>query len=218
MNLSPWTTVTVTDAASVEMTTLATAREELLLTDAAQDETLARYIRQASGDIVRYCNRDLAQATVTDRFRPPRHRVTYGGVVQRVELLLLSRPPVTAVASVVEDGTTLTTADWELDEDSGRLWRLDSDGNRASWAPAPIAVTYTGGYVMVTGLPDELERACLDLVKARWFARGRDPALRSESVAGVGDFAYQIGMPGGGTGGIPDTVAAVLDNYRRVPL
>lgn len=209
MQLLPYKSVVSTEPASTEMTTVATARDELGLEGTASDARLRRYIRQASTSIIRYCRRDFASAVVVDSFlldpcAPP-------------EGLLLSRWPVASIVSAAEDGSDVDAAGYDLVAKTGELWRVGSSGARICWSGTTVAVTYRGGYAMVTDLPDDLEQACLDLVRLAWFQRQRDPALRSESIPGVRDASYQIGTPGGDDG-IPDTVRAVLDRYRRITI
>lgn len=211
MQLLPSSITVSTAPASVEMTTLATARDELGIAGTGSDARIQRYIREASARIVGYCGRDFASAVLVETFRPD----PCGRLGQDLDCLLLSRTPVASIASVAEDGAAVDASGYELAADTGELWRIGSSGERTAWSGTVATVTYRGGYAMVTDLPEELEAACLELVRLAWFQRQRDPSLRSESVPGVRDAAYQIGTPGGADG-LPDTVRAVLDRYRRL--
>jgi hypothetical protein len=73
---------------------------------------------------------------------------------------------------------------------------------------------YTGGYTLPDApqptLPDDITRAVLLLVKAAYFARTRDPAIRSESVEGAGSFGYFSGA----ASDMPPEVEGLLRPHR----
>lgn len=208
----------VTPALTHDLTVLTTVKDELGITDNASDARLARWIRECSGLIAIYCNRTLAQETVTEVFRPP----TWGRRFRRNELspsLILDRTPVSEISAVSIDGGAALTegTDYELDQDAGLLSRL-CNSNRSEWfACSSISVTYTGGYVLMGTLPYPIEQACLTLIKHRASARGRDPMLRSQNVVGVLEETFWVGAVGD-NGAIPPEAAAMLDPYRRMPI
>lgn len=100
--------------------------------------------------------------------------------------LFLSAWPVTAVASVVEDGVTLTTDDF-LFYENGRLIRMSGD-RQTVWKtrkPQSIVVDYTGGFVVGTH-DQELEHLgalCAD-VAARALIKAFEQAATSDGAAG----------------------------------
>src|SRR5450759_693293 len=97
------TTTAVTDTADTyDLTVLATVKAELGITDRDEDENLARWINQASGVIAKYCNRVFAQETLSDTFRLKWRECE--------EILVLSRFPVSSIASVLENDATLDPA------------------------------------------------------------------------------------------------------------
>lgn len=194
-------------AASKDMTVLAAVKTELGITGTADDAWLALVIQEESAAACSYCNREFARETVTESFR-------LEGEDRCVTGLYLSRTPVASITSVVEDGVTLTAADYELAAADGRLYRLDGAGNRSAWARAKIAVTYAGGYIMLSTLPQDLERAVRTMVKHRWYARQRDPLVKAASLDGVMSEQYWVGDVN--SDGTPAEVTAVLDRYRRI--
>ena len=134
--------LTVTSrAATYDLTVLAAVKAELGITDRADDEKLTGYIRQASNAVAKFCNRVFARETVSESLRFRR----------RTEDLIQSRYPVTAVASVVENDTTLAEADYERDDDSGVLLRLRS-GGQSCWPPGLVTVVCTAGYALLSDL------------------------------------------------------------------
>lgn len=205
----PYKTVVDTVATSKNLTIKATVKAEIGETTTTYDDQIDTNIRQASALIVGHCNREFASEKVTDSFRP--------GSMSCLETLWLSRVPVTTVHAVVEDGATLTSIDYEINANSGELWRLDSAGERTTWATGVlITVQHTGGYVSLTTLPHDVERACIDQVKAIFQGRQRDPTLRSVNMPDV--FQASFALAGGdnfGPSGLLKSVEGALAPYRR---
>ena len=118
-----------------------------------------------------YLGRPLTLETVFETFRPPGGTFRGGGFPNHprdANMLRLSRYPVTSVASVVIDGTSLG---------------LGPVGTRAGWYGAVIAVTYVAGYSLPDDLPRPIGQACLLLLRHRWMTGDRDPTIRAENVS-----------------------------------
>lgn len=203
----------ITQATATNLTTLARARA-LLSFAAADDAAVAILIGQASAAIVDHCRRPFGIETVRETFDCGTHR---DGA------FLLSRSPVTDIASVVEAGATLDAAEWQFDPETGRIYRVTSDGDRLwmTWS-AGLVVTYTAGYVLpsdATGapaptLPPPVERAAIRLVGSYLSIRGRDSLIKSETVEGVGSTSWWIP---GTDGNLPDPEAEqLLAPYMRM--
>lgn len=196
-------------AASRDLVTLATMKDELGVTGSATDARIGRWITEASGQIDAYLDRTLAQETVTETFR-------WEGIERRVDPVLLQRYPVSAIASVTEDADTALDPDlYELDSATGRLWRLDAAGCRVRWqCSVRLVIAYTGGYALPADVPAPIEIACQRLVKQRWYGFGQDPNLRRTQTDGVGTdewFAPTSGAPG-----LPAEITDLLDPFRRM--
>ncbi len=190
-------TEVLTPAATYNLTTVETAREELGLTDIS-DPTVLRWIASASDRISRYCNRVLALESVRETFlfRPG----------ESARALRLSRFPVTAITSVVIDGSA--TSDYAVDEKSGVLSRTAS-GVVGTWCGREIVITYSGGYELLGTLPRTIEDACLALLRHRAASRTRDPMLRQLEIPGVSVETYWV--PGAGQdSGLPPEVEDLL--------
>lgn len=201
-------TLTVTTAASTrDLTRLATVKAELSIGDTTQDAWLTDAIRQASDGIAAYCRRPegFGRETVEETFR-----ARYAG--QAVSSLILGRDIAPAITSVVEDGTALLAAEYLLD---GSLLRRLEDDRPVCWNAAKIVVVYQAGYTLLSGLPYDVERCCIDLVVRAYNARGRDPGLRSERILDV--IAQSWDTPGGNgfKDGLPTDVADRLAPYRK---
>jgi hypothetical protein len=194
----------ITPATSSDLTILATLKAELGITGTTQDAYLSTLIAQVSDGCARYCRRTTfgrERVAQTERISTPR------------DCIVLDRDLAPSIVSVVEDGTTLAAADYEID--GALLYRLESD-SRIRWPVAKIVVTYDAGYTLLTDLPADLERAALDWAKALYSAQGRDPMLRSESADGVGSASYLD--PRGGLLAAPPQTSSILDHYRVVSL
>lgn len=188
----------VTDRA---MTTLATAKDELDITNNKSDARITRWIREESGVIEDHTKRVWVSEAVVE---------TFFASERSPEKLTLNRRPVTAIASVTEDDVALVPGDYLLDAQAGLLIRLDSNGLPALWAASCTVVSYTGGYTSIQALPPGIEKACLRLLQHRTSARGRDPSLRSISLPGLQDESY---FGGATDGGLPTEVCDLLEPY-----
>jgi hypothetical protein len=209
------TTIT-TPAGSFALTTLDTVKSVLGISGSTDDSYLTLAIGQASGLIANYCNRVFALETVQDAIRPSIDTYPWN-VPGGLSPVQLTRWPVTTITSVTEDGTTLTAGTgYEVDKARGQLWRLDMNGNLMAWRTVRIVVAYAGGYVLPPSgsrtLPVDLEMATIDMVKAQYMARSRDPLLKGEAVPGVYSAQYDLSSNAGS--GLPDSVVGMIDNYR----
>jgi len=192
-----------TTPTSTRLTALATVKAEIGLLATADDAVLTTLIDQASAQVAAFVNRTLAVASYSERFdfRRP------------VANLMLARWPVVEVTSVTVDGTALTSAEWII-EDAGCLTRQDDDGDLQDWL-GRVVVAYRAGYTLpgaaARNLPHDIERAAIMLVVSAYQGRGRDPAVRSETVEGCGETTW---FPDG----IPPTIAAILEPHRQVSM
>ena len=186
----------------------------------SQDAALDGLIAQASAGAARYCNRTFAVETVRDDVWPARQPFAFAlppteGCIQ------LSRWPVAAVTAIVADGVTLVVADPAtgtyagadvlVDAAKGQILRLDPAGIPTIWCARTVSTIYAAGYASV---PPDLADAIGRMIKAQWFARTRDPQVRSETISGVYEASYWFGAGPGSSGGLPPDIAAILDFYR----
>lgn len=212
--------ITIAEAAtSRKLVDLSYARQMLGVDTATMsDQKLENLIDAQSAFVESWCSRKLIRETVTERFR----------FRQPQETLFLDRTPVEAssVSSIIENAVALTTDQWELDYESGQLWRLSSEC-RLPWGgygPCPramvVEVSYAGGYIPAddTGsdVPADLRDGVLELIKAARFGLGRDPYLRSEEVPGVQIYGYGFGAAAQSSSGIAPEAEALLTKYRRL--
>jgi hypothetical protein len=192
-------------AASHDLTTVATVKQELAIVEATHDDMLARFIAEASGIIEDHCQTIFAAETVSETFRWDEGEV-------RRNWLRLSRRPIISITSLTEDGETLAASGYEIDAAGGRLRRLSTADANALWLADKVVVVYSAGYALAA-MPYAVGRACIEIVKLMWHARTRDPMLRSHDQPGTGRNEWWVGGPPG-SGGLPQTVIAQLDLHR----
>lgn len=203
----------LTPAASQDLATLEAAKAELGVVGTADDATIERMIRQASGDIADFCDRVFIAEDVREQWTFD--ACYWSGDFWRYydEPLKLARWPVISITSITDDEGALLSAGYELDPARGLLWRRRGD-LRSSWWSKRVTVDYRGGYEPGT-VPAPLERVCLDLIRRNWHGRGRDPALRSETVPGIIEQTWTAsGSEQVEAGGMPSGIAQKLWFYR----
>jgi hypothetical protein len=188
-----------------DLTILGTAQRELVLGQAALTG-IPELITAASEAVAQYCGRlnDDKQS----EFGAQTVRQTERSVYR--DCILLDRDLAPVITSVVEDGTTLSASDYELD--GARLFRLDDD-TRIAWCAAKVVITYTTGWTLLGGMPQPIEQATLDVLRDRVARRGIATNVRSESVDGVMAISYRDPKPE--DGGLPAGVADLLKPWRR---
>lgn len=188
-----------TAASDQNLTTVAYVKEDLGITSLSEDSYLQRMIAAASKEASTYCARIFVEETIEDTFY----------IRQCVDKLTLSRFPVNDIVSVTVAGDAIASTLYRLDEDTGFLYRLDTDGDLCDWDAEITVVQFTSGYATI---PADLETAVIDLIKARRSARTRDPSVRSERVPDVMEVTYWVSGPG--EGHLPPNVRGVFDQYR----
>lgn len=196
-----------TPASTTDLTTLAAVKAELGISTTEHDTQLGNYISQASDSVISYCNRVFARESVSETFR----------IERPGKGLVLSRYPVTAIASVVENGVTLAASDYETNAGDGVLWRLQGD-SQSRWACGKIVVNYTGGYLLPNdvgrNLPNDIERAAIMMVVHAFNVAGTDASVKRESIDGIGS-TERFQLP---ESGIAPDVESLLARYRQVAL
>lgn len=199
------------------LTTVATMETELGLTAASKTALLERLIAVASDAIEQFCNRKLYYTAAIAESVPG-----YGG-----NLLHLSRTPLVSIASIVIQGTTIDSDDYEIKnaaagsvyKESGWDWTAPYAAGLASPARVPGSeallydATYAGGWVTpgqvgTRSLPYDLEQACIDTVVHLYRFRGRYINAKVEKEE-TSKASWEGGL-------IPKPAQAILKKYRRV--
>jgi hypothetical protein len=196
-------------AESKNLTVLDAVKLELGITGSESDVKIEALICTASDIVAAYCDRVFARETVTEIFFPDRHRW-----YEYWDTLVLARTPVEEIISVTHDSAVLTTTDYDVDQQTGLLYRLSSLSPFDWVCHSSIEVQYTGGYLLLDDLPRGVERAAVLLCKEYFFQGSRDPRIKTESVPSVFSVDYWIGSTGP-AGELPPDVVALLEPYRR---
>lgn len=176
-----------TPASDLSLLTIEELRAACGVTGTAEDAALTTLGLRLSAAIARACGvasdgvnpPTLLRETCTEVFRPKQGR----------ETLVLSRRPVTSIASLAENGTALEPADYEIHAASGVVSRLCGDIS-ARWPCGKISVVYVAGY---QAAPDELKLAASKLATALYAETARDPNLKREEVPGVMTQEFWVG-------------------------
>lgn len=196
---------TITRATQIDLTSLAAVRLELGHAASAEHDTLiASLITQASAMLASETSRGafaVEELEQTEHVRAP------------LSFFLLDRWPVVEVVSCLINGETIPLDGISVDASDG--FALMRKNSRASlWPLGETVIRYRAGYVLTgeqRNLPPELERAAISVTKALFFARARNPQLRSETVEGVGSFSFVDSERMDVIG--PD-VRAIIDRHR----
>jgi len=225
-------------AATTALTTRARVKRELDITSTTNDEWLDETIADVSAAACEVLNVEMAEdgtrnfgvESVTETID---HRTRYpwlpplGVIRPRREAdtwIVLGRRPVLGITSITENGVTVDPSDYELFATTGKVKRL-SAGVVAAWPCTIIVVTYTAGWklpgdsgsVTATAMPASIEKAVIEGVKARYFARKRDANVKSENIPGVRQVDYFFGTPGQDDP-LPPLSMSLLNAHRNISL
>ena len=195
-------------ATDLSLITLFEAKNALSLHDEVSDDLIKFIVARSSDEIARYCNRVLAQETVTETFYE-----TNGH-----NRLFLERYPVKEVIEV--NGGPAT--DYDLDQLSGKL--LGFNGGFSD----PTVVTYTGGYELPFELPPSLRQAAILAVREAYYSSIRgDSTIRmighKESRVIYFDpnaalKASSGSSAGGGGSAATRSMKALLERFTRMEI
>jgi hypothetical protein len=132
-----------------DLLTLAEAKTFLGITDTSRDAQLQLWLSMSSAMVAEMCNRVFAKEKVKETW-----------FCLASSSLYLTRWPVKAtdIVSVTDNGVTLSSADYLLEETKGHLYRA------SGWA-TPVEIVYTGGYMCPSEVPDDLKYAASLLVQ-----------------------------------------------------
>lgn len=145
-------------ATQLPIVSLADAKAQLLIptADITRDDQVRHMLSVATSHAERYCNTSFRRQTLTKTFN--------GGTA-----VLMLTAPVLSITSVVEDGTTLTADDYDLDPVSGLLWRGEMGSGR-TWErdAGGTTVTWVAGYA---NPPLPVQQGVLELLDHLWESR-----------------------------------------------
>ena len=170
----------LTPATTNHLTSVDRVKTELSITGSAEDAKILSFISEASGLVTAYCGRNtfgVQTVRQTERLSCSRDCI----------IMALDLDP--GIDSVTVDGTALAGTEYELD--GSLLYRLDASDKRVAWdGGTKVVIEYDAGFVLLTTLPEAIERAAIDLVVGMYRGAGRDMAVRQEVVEGIGSTSY----------------------------
>ena len=206
----------ITAPESTKLTTIASLKSMLNITDSASDNKLEDCIQRASDIITSYCNRDFAQTRVSEKIR------VHGRDFTTIQL---ANAPVNTLHSFKYLDDDVASTDYSTDELSyGRIMSAQNLQFYYSGRAYSYTAEYTFGYVLPSftvgtpNLPTDLEYACLQMAKMAFLTSDKHPNIKLEEVPDV----YRVSYAGGD---LPNTtfnaimsndVQMVLRKYKRV--
>lgn len=206
------------------LTTLAVAKEALgiAVADDSQDAAVLRQVNVASQYLENACARIFGRATLEESVPG------YG-----TDKLVLSRPPIVSVSGITYrentvDITNLVTYagagmvqlrggfQWTAHV-AGGLGAMTAHGLPGTEMPDYV-VSYVGGWVLpqddgdpARDLPYDIEETCLDLIRAQWLYRTRDPAIRGEKLR-----TWSVQYTGNKSKDLENIAEGTVAQYRRL--
>ncbi len=218
--------ITVDVAASeTDLTAKAAFKVEMSISGAGDDDFINTLIAQASDAIRKFCGRKFERETITE---------TLPGT--GTTRLWLTRTPISSITSVTVDNATVASDEYTIeDSEAGLLLRHDDGSPPApkSWAlpgmlqwglsrvPVKesgsnnITIAYISGYLLPSedgrDLPEDIERACIDTVKALYQGRKDSGRVKSQKI---GDAAETINIETG----LSPNAELLLDPWRRLTI
>lgn len=230
-----WTTcATATDE---RLAKIEDVKEALSITDSVYDQFLERQILRASRRITSYIGRPLLLQTY-QAILP-----SFGSVnlmLPAYPIVSVDRV-VDGTDTGPGTGVELTATEYRVDSANGCLnrdmgWRWTRQIQRGTLNDLPMpdgeyhnwVVEFSAGYIgpygtsstnhsnVSTGptLPEDIQDACIELVKSAYHTRSRSDDVRSESVGDVSISYGGTGVSGGRA--LPDSVKAFLEPYRSL--
>lgn len=181
---------TVIDPTDLGLVGLDDVKRHLNITGTSSDEELRAVLMAATAAAEDYLRRPLRRLSQTQTF----YASSGNG-----RGLVLSRTDVASVASVVEDGTTLTAADYDANLSAGVVWRADC----REWC-YPTTVTYTTAGIESPAL----RQAVLELTRHLWETQRGTMPMMPRGVDGMDAFNPAMGYS------LPRRVTELLGPYR----
>ena len=219
-------------ATSDALTTLENAKEYLGVTDSKDDQFIDRLILRSSRRVTTYLGRPLLLQTYQDLLPShgsvnlllPRHPI-------KTVLRLFDSSDTGSALALSATDYRIDSRTGMLNRDRGWAWTVQIDAHAVTDLPTPGGeyrtwlVEWSAGYIGPNGtsstghgntstgqtLPEDLEEACLELIKASYLRRTRSDDIQSERVGDV-SVSYREGS----STSVPATVAALLEPYRSV--
>lgn len=181
----------VTPASSRNLTTLASVLQYLGLESGEDDALLSSLIVAASRMIERMTGRIFAKQGYLEKLPPTDNKI-----------LVVTHTPIVSISSVSYNDAEISSDEYSIySAEVGMLYRDASWGSpeavRAGIQPFPTdaveklwSIQYVAGYVLPgdpdRDLPEDIELACLMLVRDLYYSRRKVSSVQSEKI---GDYS-----------------------------
>ena len=213
--------VTVNTDSLTGLTTLAVVKTELEITSTDDDAFIDTLIDQASDLCVMHTGRTFHRQTVTE---------TLPG--SGTPLLVLNRLPIVSITSATNNGSTVSSTAYSVDDaDAGILFKNDGwkratlslfhvERHPTAEGKRDWSIQYAAGYVtpeeaastgstLARTLPFDLERACVDTVKSLYLRRGEDSRIKKQAVDATAE-TINNNTP------LPPSAMRMLERWRSI--
>lgn len=188
----------------------------LAANDASRDVELTELGKRVSAEIVEACRISVGETEEEEGAEPTLRRETVKETFcgSGRDVLVLARRHNVKIASVAEDGRTVTLDARALRSEPGLLYRW-IDGHQSFWTAREIVVEYEAGFETV---PFSLAGVVVDLVRLRLSQAAIDPLVKSTRVEIVDVETVQTdrwvgSTPGADTAGLPPEFMARLGRF-----
>lgn len=173
--------------------------------DTSRDAEVGLLVAQLSAAIENYCDRVFVLQEYRDQHRYP--CLGFGEPLRTRQFPIVVDDFGEASLTVTVDGAVIDPSGYDLDIDFGRIYPISF-----GWG-ALVVVDYAAGF---DPIPADVQAAVSHWVGGSWTSKGRDPAIRSETIVDVMTVVYadQMTSPAGGNEGPPDAVCGLLSPYR----
>lgn len=201
--------------ALVPLASLEDLKADLGITDAQSDQTLQRFLMDATEVVLAFIGRPVLSQTWQDQVFV-RH-------FPRTLSLLVGAYPVQKVLGILRNGTALSQDEVDslvIADECGEIYRPDTE--RPFWPPGRYEITYQAGYqppalqddgtAIPGNIPRPIQLAIRRVAAASYYAEGRDPALKSESAQGIGSTSWVTPDPT--LGGLTPEAAGLVQRYQ----
>lgn len=218
----------ITPNSQTRLVTLARVKRDLSVTSTADDDYLNDLIDEATDTINNYTNRTFQVQEYLETFSA---RGRYIAVTENTPLL--------SISLLKLQDTVISSTNYEIKNDKAglvqrkygfdstliyRYYNVDGFPLPQNEARDLWSIQYKAGYQMpgstasevstaAKPLPKDIQRAAIELVKGTYFNRGWNPLVKSEKT---GDSSQTMYTPSELMDGVPNNVALVLDNYKRL--
>lgn len=198
--------------------------------DGANEPFISRAITRCSGAAEDYCNRRFGIAKYQFDVRLERGYRDGHLTLGANNPIMVHVWPIASVVSITEtdeNGTATSlveNTDYEVDNHSGQIYRLDSSQRQRDWWPTMrVKIVCWSGYILpgdktvytgASNLPSQIEDAVGRMAATRYFESNRNPFVKSESVVGVGTIDYRDSGSGPDSGNLSPDVLDILTNFR----